>query len=582
MATNMTDFRSIPIAALTFSTTPAQIERRAHLDKAKLAELAQSIKSHGVVQPILVRPNAVIDVIQTDTTRRWYAAYKRTESDGHNVTGTGHDTREDAEAEAEGLRAKTGFEVVAGERRALAAKQAGLEEIQATVRDLTDEQVLELQLIENLQRQDLHELAEAEGYEALGKLGHSIDDMAAKVGKSRGTLYARMKLLALCPEARKKFYAGELTASVALLLARIPGPELQKQALKEVLEEGDTWGEDRRMSYREACEHVQSNYMLRLKEAPFPVGDEKLVPAAGSCYRCPKNTAQQRELFNDVDKASAGVCTDPVCFAAKRAAWGKQSIERAQSTGQKVIDGDEAKKATKHGTHSLTGGLVKLDEHCLSDSKQRTYREILGKKVQPALLRIPDSGDVIEVVREKDVEEHLPKSRRDSSNNRQQEQLRIEEKKRKRETAFRFELFTQVRAMAPEKLVRENLEAIAEVCFMGIGFEAQKQLLKAWGWTDKNDKPMDPYAVRGERLQSEIGAHSDSDLIVFLLDCVYAEELSVNSYGTTEKPERLLAAAKRLKIDPEKIRKELLKDERAGIVKVHPAKPAPAKPAKKK
>jgi len=544
MATNMTDIRLIPLAALTFSTTPAQIERRAHFNQDALKEMSKTIKAAGrPEQLVIARP------LEFDTEAGQY----------------------------------TKFEVADGERRCIASGMAGLTEVPCDIRQLTDEQVQDIQIITGLQKEGLHELAEAEGYETLSKRGLSVDEIASKVGKSKAYVYARMKLLGLCSEARKKFYAGELSASVALLLARIPVPELQKQALKEVLEEGDSWGENHRMSYREASEHLQSSYMLRLKEAPFPVGDEKLVPAAGSCHRCPKNTAQQRELFNDVDKASAGVCTDPVCFASKRNAWGQQSIARAQSAGQKVIDGDEAKKATKHGTHTLTGGLIKLDEHCLTDSKRRTYREILGNKVQPALLRVPDSGDVMEVVREKDVAEHLPKSKRDSSNDRVQEKQRAEEKRLKRETAFRLELFTQVRAMAPEKLVREDLEAIAEVCFMGIGFEAQKQLLKAWGWTDKNDKLMDPYAVRGERLQSEIGAHSDSDLVVFLLDCVYAEELSVASYGTPTKPERLLAAAKRLKIDPEKIRKELAKDERSGIVKVHPAtKSAPPKASKKK
>ena len=130
MTSTSSDIRTLPLAALTFSQTRAQIERREHFDKAALTELADSIKNVGVVQPILVRPF--------------------------------RDEMVNGEA----------FEVVAGERRVLAARQAGLEEILGTVRDLTDEQVLELQLVENLQRQDLHELAEAEGYEALANTAH--------------------------------------------------------------------------------------------------------------------------------------------------------------------------------------------------------------------------------------------------------------------------------------------------------------------------------------------------------------------------------------------------------------------------
>jgi ParB-like chromosome segregation protein Spo0J len=87
------------------------------------------------------------------------------------------------------------------------------------VRELTDAEVLEIQVVENLQRADLHELEEAEGYEQLLKCTHpsgeryTVDEIAAKVGKSRSYVFARLKLCALCPEARKAFYAGELDAS---------------------------------------------------------------------------------------------------------------------------------------------------------------------------------------------------------------------------------------------------------------------------------------------------------------------------------------------------------------------------------
>src|SRR5579863_5354007 len=198
--------REIDLAALHFSATPAQIERRAHFDKTALSELADSVKAHGVVQAILVRPK------------------------------NGGDT----------------FEVVAGERRVLAARQAGLEVINATVRELTDEEVYKLQLIENLQREDLHELAEAEGYEALAKLGYSIEQMAADVGKSKSTVRARMKLLALDPASRQAMYRGELSASVALLIARIPVASVQREACIAVTK--PKYGGDGPLSYRDARE----------------------------------------------------------------------------------------------------------------------------------------------------------------------------------------------------------------------------------------------------------------------------------------------------------------------------------------
>lgn len=555
MSANMTaEIRAVSLAALTFSATRAQTERREHFDKAGLTELAASIKSHGLVQPILVRPL----------------------TDGRSARGFS-------------------FEVVAGERRVLAARQAGLEEITATVRDLTDEQVLELQLIENLQRQDLHELAEAEGYEALQKLGHTVDDMAAKVGKSRGTVYARMKLLALVPEARKAYYGDKLTASVALLLARIPVPELQKQALKEVLESEEGYMDQdgaQPMSYREAVRHIHDNYMLRLKEAPFPTGDEQLVPDAGACTFCPKNTASNThkgnlELFADVKDARAGVCIDPVCFKTKREAWGRQSIERAEANGQKVITGAEAKQVAKHGTYSLSGGYVKLDERCFDDDKNRTYRQILGKAVQPTLLQVPtakgddeDAGQVLEVVKKADVAELLKKkgiqtARESRGNDRYQQQQKEKDKKRKAEQTFRRALLEAIHAEpTTATLSPEHLRMVARVAYEGLGYEGQKEFIALNGWTDRSDKTMDVYRMR-ERIEQDIAVLKPIELNRFLIECSLVGDLVISAYDNPRKATNLLAEAKRVGINPDEIRKDL-----APAAK--PKKPAPAKASKKK
>jgi ParB family chromosome partitioning protein len=139
------------------SQTHIQELRRSRFDTKLIDELAESIKGVGVLQAILVRPLGV------------------------------------------------GYEIVAGERRMLGAKKAGLKEIPATVRELNDEQVLEVQLIENLQREGLHELEEAEGYEELMKLKKiSADAVADMVGRSRSYVFKRTKLLALCPRRARR------------------------------------------------------------------------------------------------------------------------------------------------------------------------------------------------------------------------------------------------------------------------------------------------------------------------------------------------------------------------------------------
>lgn len=160
--------------------------------QAQLDELTESIRQHGILQPLLVRP----------------------------IVG-----------------AEDRYELIAGERRYRAAIAAELREVPALVRPMTDLQVLEVQLVENLQRADLHELEEAVGYERLLQAhGYTIDDLRAKVGKSRSYVFQRLKLLDLCEAARKAFYAEKLTLTTALLIARIPVDDLQKKALAEITE----------------------------------------------------------------------------------------------------------------------------------------------------------------------------------------------------------------------------------------------------------------------------------------------------------------------------------------------------------
>src|SRR5690349_6962745 len=126
------------------------------------------------------------------------------------------------------------FELVFGHRRFRAAAKAHLETVPVIVRTMSDAQAKEAQAIENLQRQDLHPLEEAEGLEQLHALGWSAEDMAAKIGKSRAYVFERMKLLELCKPLRKAFYEDAFGASIALYLARLPTEKLQLEAYKAI------------------------------------------------------------------------------------------------------------------------------------------------------------------------------------------------------------------------------------------------------------------------------------------------------------------------------------------------------------
>ncbi|HEX5461851.1 MAG TPA: ParB/RepB/Spo0J family partition protein [Steroidobacteraceae bacterium] len=537
MSAQFHEFRSIPLTAIALSQTAAQRERRAAFDKGALAELAASIKSAGVIEPILVRQL----------------------TDGPSAKGFS-------------------YELVAGERRFVASRQAGLEEIPANVRELSDQEVIELQLIENLQREDMPEIAEAEGYEALSKYGYTADQMAAKVGKSRGTVYARMKLLALEPEARKAMKAGELTASVALLIARIPDRKLQLQALKEVLKDNNAWGDDRGqpMSYRHAAEHVQEHYMLKLSGAPFPTSRDDLVPAAGSCSYCPKNTAcrdpkseavyANLELFADVKgaQAGAGVCTDPTCYQLKARAWAKIAVAQAKDNGRKVIEGPAALQILKHGTQYLAGDYKRLDQPCYDDSKQRNYQTVLGKRAEEVAVLIvhPETGEIVQAVKPAAVREVLKdrgvKVAEDDDSHDYRAQQRKAEAKRKGEIEYRRRLLTAVMEKAPKRLDQELLCVVAITMFGRLSDEASKALFARHEWKPKETRSWsgDPHKLAFE---GQVANMTEAELSQVLVELAMVDEIQVSTYGPSDgKPNRMLRLARHLGVKPDPIRKAVV------------------------
>jgi ParB/RepB/Spo0J family partition protein len=344
-------FELVPLSHLVES--PSNHRKRTWGD---MDELVASVKAKGVLQPILVRP----------------------------VKGIGNNM----------------LELVFGHRRFRAAQEAGLEAIPAVIRELTDLEALEANVIENLQRADVHPLEEAEGYEQLletKERAYTVDEIAAKVGKSKGYVYGRMKLLALCKEARKAFYDGKLTASTALFVARIPSHDLQRQALEEI--EPEPW-EKSPKSKEEVADIIRDRFMLRLADAPFPRDDVDLVRGAGACATCPKRSGAQPELFADLDKRDGEVCTDPPCFEAKKKAWSERRLAEAQAAGQKVIAGAEAKRVLQYGRVSDRSGYIDLNEPCFEDPKNRTWKQILGKDAPVALVQ-GEGGKVVEVVEKK-------------------------------------------------------------------------------------------------------------------------------------------------------------------------------------
>lgn len=326
----------IPIKRLHPATwNPRQVR-----NKAADEELRASILDQGVIEPIVVRPH------------------------------------------------ESGYQVVAGTRRYEQAKGAGLTEIPCMIRQLTDREVLELQTVENSQREDVHPLEEAEAYRKLRDEHHaSPEEIAARVGKSRTWVYTRIALCKLGAPARKAFLEGKLDASTAMLVARIGDPTQQQAAAAELAKVDNYTGQH--MSYRRAVEYVQSNFMLKLDGCGFKTTDAALVPGAGPCSTCAKRTGNQRELFADVK--SPDVCTDAACFKRKQEAAWAQRAAAAKDAGQAVLAPEQAAKVfAKYGDGNMAHGapFVDLDGEEYVGDKRQKWRAILGKAApEPTLAR---------------------------------------------------------------------------------------------------------------------------------------------------------------------------------------------------
>jgi ParB family chromosome partitioning protein len=188
---------------------PNPRQPRMQIDEPRLDELAQSIRSHGVIQPILVR------------------------------------------------RAENHFEIVAGERRWRAAQRAGLLKIPVVVREVTDDHLLEMALIENIQREDLNAIEEAQAYQRLSEeFRMSQEAIAAAVGKDRATIANYIRLLRLPVEVRNELASGVLSMGHARALLSLADDSAQRRVAREVVSRGLSVRETEALVRRESTPAV--------------------------------------------------------------------------------------------------------------------------------------------------------------------------------------------------------------------------------------------------------------------------------------------------------------------------------------
>ena len=206
---------------------PNKEQPRTIFSDAALAELADSIREHGVIQPLVVR-----------------------------------------------LLDNGAYQIVAGERRWRAARMAGLTELPVVIRELSDEETLQLALIENLQREDLNLLELAQGYQALIKrYGLTQEQVAAKVGKSRSVVANTIRLIALPDSVQDMIKKGSITFGHARALLALEDEKLIEEAAKRITEDGVLVREIERMG-REQKQGAAKVFETPEKEEPRPADND--------------------------------------------------------------------------------------------------------------------------------------------------------------------------------------------------------------------------------------------------------------------------------------------------------------------
>src|SRR5713226_9141230 len=433
----VSSIQDIPLGKIRESKT----NPRRFFDEAKLAELADNIRQHGVLQPILLRPLP------------------------EGEAGT--------------------FELVAGTRRHRASKLAKRESIPATVRDLTDAQALELQVIENVQRVDVHPLDEAQGYSALIELQpdtYTVESIAFRVGRSPAYVSGRLRLIQLIPETKQAFYEDKLTVAHAFEIARLQ-PNDQRRALQECFPQYRNAAailKDKKAeatTVRELRGWIEREIHLDLTNALFDTQDETLLPKAGACARCPKRTGSNPLLFPEVRQKS--ICTDRECYRAKVEAFVQIQVKPLEGQGEKPLRVSLAPAWQTNG-------------HAKDVLFEGQYRKAKAKGECPntkaaVLIDGKSAGSIFYLCQTEECDVHSRVTRYEPTPQ-EQARRRKEAPGERVETLSRVRIIVAIRKELPGVLSRPDLEMVGLDYFRCLGHDNHRRLCKLYGWEEKKCK----------------------------------------------------------------------------------------------
>ena len=484
---------------------------RSHFDETALAELAASVRQHGVLQPVIVRPHP---------------------------SGT-----------------RDAFELVVGSRRFRASKLARRETIPATVRELSNSQVMEVQLVENLLREDVHELDEAAGYTALQRLNpnvYTVEIIAQKVGRSPAYVSGRLQLENLVDEAKRAFRAGKLAVSHAFEIARLQ-PKDQQRALRECFPEHRSVaaalkdGNAQAITVRELRAWIEMEIHLDLANAPFNAEDAGLLPSAGSCAKCPKRTGNNPLLFPETGLKKS-TCTDRECYERKVAAFVQLRVTPLETEGERVL------RVSRAPAWQANRPANVLYEGQFRRAKQSGE----CPTTKPAVLVDgKNAGTVFHLCQNEKCPVHAVVTRYQPTPQ-EQDRRRKEKLAERVEKESRVRILDSVREKLPNSLKGPDLEMVALDYFDRLGHDGHCRLAKIHKWEEKRTKA----AWGGETVDyqrmaaSAIEAMSMANLGRFLVVCALVSDLASPGYSPSQplaKDSNLACTAARYKIDIGKV-----------------------------
>ena len=521
-----TEYRNLPLANLTESAN----NPRRTFDPAALNELAESIRTQGLLAPLLVRPKGA-----------------------------------------------QSYEIVAGARRYRAAQLAGLESVPVRIAELTDAQAIEASIVENLIRADVHPMEEASGFRALLNMEepkYSIEQIAARTGKTPVFIAARLKLTELVPPVVEAFYRDEIGTGHALLLAKLQ-PAQQEEALKACYQEQFNSGNKTKrilLPVRQLQTWIEHNILLELASAPFPKEDAQLLPEAGSCVDCPKRTGHNTLLFAEIGAGQPDSCSDPKCYSAKVEKFVQQSI----AAKPKLVQISTAYGTQKEGSATVPRNkYVEIRNEKPTNPKQRDWPEYKTCKftTEAIVTEGSEKGEMRRICANAECPIHharKPKAAPDAN-------AKAEQEKRRREEAIAqatgLRVLSAIAEAVPVRLMKRDLLFIVEGLTATIDERRLAIVLRQHGINKAQTSTADAPA---KLLAAFLRKSDESTLGRILVELSILQTL----HSQSDSSKALREAAEFYKVDVAAITTKV-KQEFAAKDKTKAAKPATAKPPAK-